>query len=287
MSKRVLRTSLYILAAIGIALAVLVAVLLVTPFGARRVASYGWSKAVGASGATLSMDATRGSIARGVVFEGVVLADADGTSFFSADELGLELGSLGPRSKRVELREVRLDGAEFLFSPDADGGTLGWNAFRRDSADRASADSSDARPWVVTFDLTLARSTVLVSRPASELEIAVGPFEGTASGTLKEIEATLAGLASFEKPPLRGPVTGEFEGSVRYDAAGVVELAPLRLATSVGEALVSGLVRFRLVELLGASGLRGQDTIIDFLSQDRYDMVRVMAQAFRQERSGR
>jgi len=49
----------------------------------------------------------------------------------------------------------------------------------------------------------------------------------------------------------------------------------------------SGLVRFRLVELLGASGLRGQDTIIDFLSQDRYDMVRLMARAFQQQRPNR
>jgi tetratricopeptide (TPR) repeat protein len=49
----------------------------------------------------------------------------------------------------------------------------------------------------------------------------------------------------------------------------------------------SGLVRFRLVELLGASGLRGQETIIDVLAQDRYDMVRMMAQAFQQQRPGR
>ncbi len=49
----------------------------------------------------------------------------------------------------------------------------------------------------------------------------------------------------------------------------------------------SGLVRFRLVELLGASGLRGQETIIDFLARDRYDMVRMMAQAFQAKRTNR
>ena len=43
----------------------------------------------------------------------------------------------------------------------------------------------------------------------------------------------------------------------------------------------SSLVRFRLVELLGASGAAGQETIVDYLAQDGDKMVRLMALAFR------
>jgi len=54
--KRSLRTTLLILAAIGVAIAVLVAVLLVTPVGGRVAASVGWSRAAGDSGLVLSID---------------------------------------------------------------------------------------------------------------------------------------------------------------------------------------------------------------------------------------
>ena len=42
----------------------------------------------------------------------------------------------------------------------------------------------------------------------------------------------------------------------------------------------SALVRFRLAELLGACGLPGQNTIVDYLAQDRHEMVQLMASTF-------
>ncbi|HUU60459.1 MAG TPA: hypothetical protein VMZ50_13045, partial [Phycisphaerae bacterium] len=49
----------------------------------------------------------------------------------------------------------------------------------------------------------------------------------------------------------------------------------------------SALVRFRLVELLGASGVRGQETVVDYLAQDPDEMVRQMAKGFRTRASTR
>ena len=49
----------------------------------------------------------------------------------------------------------------------------------------------------------------------------------------------------------------------------------------------SALVRFRLVELLGASGLPGQEPVLDHLSRDRHDLVRMMASAFPKRPAGR
>ena len=63
-------------------------------------------------------------------------------------------------------------------------------------------------------------------------------------------------------------------GAVDLDDGMVSLLAPL-----VGD--VSPLVRMRLAELLGASGLRGQTTILDHFAKDDPDeMVRKMASAF-------
>jgi len=49
----------------------------------------------------------------------------------------------------------------------------------------------------------------------------------------------------------------------------------------------SPLVRFRLVELLGASGLSGQDTILEHFSSDKYDLVAQLAKALREINKGR
>jgi HEAT repeat protein len=43
----------------------------------------------------------------------------------------------------------------------------------------------------------------------------------------------------------------------------------------------SALVRFRVAELLGASGIKRQNTIVDYMAQDADEMVRLMASAFK------
>ena len=55
-----------------------------------------------------------------------------------------------------------------------------------------------------------------------------------------------------------------------------------RLMNTVSEAIndASPVVRMRVAELLGASGLAGQSGILDVFSQDSDDLVRLMAAAF-------
>ena len=49
----------------------------------------------------------------------------------------------------------------------------------------------------------------------------------------------------------------------------------------------SPLVRLRVVELIGASGTSGRETIVDYLAQDRSETVRLMASAFQQRAKSR
>ena len=155
MSKRVLRTSLRILAAIGIVLAILVAVLFLTPFGGRVAALIGWSRAAGDSGVGLSIESTRGSLARGITFEGITLTDEDGTQLFLAEGVRVRLGAISLRSKRVELRDLRIDGGELLFATDDEGKLLGWSRLGGGRAEEASADSTGSGAWEVDFDIAL------------------------------------------------------------------------------------------------------------------------------------
>ena len=241
MSKRVLRTFLYVLAASGIALAILMAVLLLTPFGGRMAASIGWSRAAADSGIELSIGSTHGSLAQGIVFEDVRLTTEDGTRLFEADVLGVRAGSVSLSSKRVELRGLRAEGAEILFASDDDGTMLGWSGLGG-GAGEASPDSTGNGAWEIGFDIALSDVTVVVRSAASGLDLVVGPTDGTASGTVKELDAVLAGAVSLDMRALPAPISGEFDGSVRFAAGESVELMPLTLRTNVGEALASGTV---------------------------------------------
>ncbi|MCK4408616.1 MAG: hypothetical protein KAW67_00935, partial [Candidatus Eisenbacteria sp.] len=236
---------LQILAAIGIVLTVLVAVLFLTPFGGRVVASVGWSRAAGDSGVELSIESTRGSLARGITFEGVKLTTEDGTRLLETDGLGVRLGAISLRSKRVELKSLRIDGGELLFVSDAEGALIGWSGLRRRRTEDALSDSAEAGAWEISLDLALADVTVIVRSAASGLDLVVGPSSGTASGTVKEFDAVLAGAVSIDTRALRAPIKGGFDGSVRFAAGESVELAPLTLHTNVGEALVKGTVWLR------------------------------------------
>ncbi len=245
MSKRVLRTFLHILAAGGIVLAILVAVLLLTPFGGRMAASIGWSRAAGESGVELSIGSTRGSLVRGITFENVRLATEDGTRLLKVDGLGVRAGSVSLSSKRVELRGLRIDGGQILFATDDEGKLLGWSRLGGGRAEEASPDSTGSGAWGVGFDIALSDVTVVIRSAVSGLDLVVGPIDGTVSGTAAELDAVLQGAAALKTPGLREPVTGEFDGSVRFAAGETLELAPLALRTSVGEALVTGTVRLR------------------------------------------
>ena len=130
MLKRSLRTTLLILAAIGVAIAVLVAVLLLTPVGGRVVASVGWSSAAGDSGLVLSIDSTSGNVLRGISFEGVSLTCEDGTKILGAGSIEARLGSLGLRSKHVGLADVRMTEGTLLFETGPDGKSKGWSRLR-------------------------------------------------------------------------------------------------------------------------------------------------------------
>ena len=245
MSKRVFRTFLYILAAIGIVLTVLVAVLLLTPFGGRMAASIGWSMAAGDSGVELSIGSTRGSLVRGITFEDVQLTAEDGTRLLETDGLGVRLGAVGLRTKRIDLTDLRINGGQVLFASNDEGEMLGWSQLGGGRADGASPDSTGSGTWEVSFDLALSDVTVVVRNAASGLDLVVGLTDGTASGTIKELDAVLVGAVSLDTRALRGPISGEFDGSMRFVAGESVELAPLSLQTNVGEALVTGTVWLR------------------------------------------
>jgi len=239
------RTFLYILAAGGIVLAIPVAILLLTPFGGRMAASIGWSRAAGESGVELSIGSTRGSLVRGITFEDVRLTTEDGTRLLEVDGLGVGAGSVSLSSKRVELRGLRIDGGQVLFATDDEGKSLGWSRLGRGRAEEASHDNAENGAWGVGFDIALSDVTVVIRSAVSGLDLVVGPIDGTVSGTAAELDAVLQGAAALKTPGLREPVTGEFDGSVRFAAGETLELAPLALRTSVGEALVTGTVRLR------------------------------------------
>ncbi len=243
MSKRVLRIFLHILAASGIALAILLAVVLLTPFGGRMAASIGWSMAAGGSGIELSIGSTRGSLVRGITFEDVRLTTEDGTRLCDVAGVGARGGSVSLGSRRAELSGLRIDSAEILFASDDDGKMLGWSQLGGGRTEEASPDSAESGAWELGFDITLADVTVVVRSAASGLDLVVGPTDGTVSGTAAELVAVLRGAAALKTPGLREPVTGEFDGSVRFAAGEILELAPLALRTNVGEALVTGTVR--------------------------------------------
>jgi hypothetical protein len=244
LSERVRRTFLYVLAASGIVLAILVAVLLLTPFGGRMVASIGWSVASGDSGVELSIGSTRGSLVRGITFADVRLVTEDGTRLFEADGLGVRAGSVSLSAMRVELRGLRAEGAEILFASDDDGTMLGWSGLGG-GVGEASPDGTGNGAWEIGFDIALSDVTVVVRSAASGLDLVVGPTDGTASGTVKELDAVLAGAVSLDTRALPAPISGEFDGSVRFAAGESVELMPLTLRTNVGEALASGTVWLR------------------------------------------
>jgi hypothetical protein len=245
LSKRVLRTFLYILAASGIVLAILVAVLLLTPFGGRMAASIGWSMAAGDSGVELFIGSTRGSLVRGITFEDVRLTTEDGTRLLVVEGIGVRAGAVSLSSKRVELSDVRVSGGELLFATDDDGKQLGWSQLGGGQAEEESPDSTGSGAWEVGFDIALADVTVVVRSAVSGLDLVVGPTDGTVSGTAAELDAVLRGAAALETPGLREPITAEFDGSVRFVAGEAVELASFALRTSVGEAVVTGTVRLR------------------------------------------
>jgi len=242
LSKRVLRTFLYILAAGGIVLVILVAVLLLTPFGGRTAASIGWSRAAGDSGVELSIGSTRGSLVRGIAFEDVRLTAKDGTRLLETDGLDVRIGSVSLSSKRVELKDLQIDGGHLVFASDDEGELLGWSQLGGRRAGEAPPDSADNGAWEVGFDIALSDMTVVVRNAASGLDLVVGPVDGTASGTVKELDAVLVGAVSLDTRALRGPLAGEFDGSMRFVAGESVELTPLTLRTNVGDALITGTV---------------------------------------------
>jgi hypothetical protein len=208
-------------------------------------ASIGWSRAAGESGVELSIGSTRGSLVRGITFENVRLATEDGTRLLKVDGLGVRAGSVSLSSKRVELRGLRIDGGQILFATDDEGKLLGWSRLGGGRAEEASPDSTGSGAWGVGFDIALSDVTVVIRSAVSGLDLVVGPIDGTVSGTAAELDAVLQGAAALKTPGLREPVTGEFDGSVRFAAGETLELAPLALRTSVGEALVTGTVRLR------------------------------------------
>ncbi len=242
MSKRVVRTFLHVLAASGIVLAILMAVLLLTPFGGRMAASIGWSRAAADSGIELSIGSTHGSLVRGITFEDVRLTTEDGTRLLEIEGLGVRSGTVSLSSKRVELKGVKIDGGQILFATGDDGRQLGWSRLGGEGAGEVSPDSTGNSAWEIGLDLALSDVTVVVRSAASGLDLVVGPTDGTASGTVRELDAAIAGAVSLDTRALRAPISGEFDGSVRFVAGEYVGLAPLTLDTNVGEALVTGTV---------------------------------------------
>ncbi len=266
MSKRLLRTSLLTLAAIGVALATLVAVLFLTPFGARTVAMIGWSRAVGDPGLELSLGSTSGSLARGVTFHEVLLATHDGTRLVEADRVSARLGGVSLRSRRVELEGLLIEGAELLFVTGDDGKPVGWSGFAREGASTppgGAAEPSDgpvAGAWDVRFDLALADVTVRVRDEATGFAMAAGPFGGAASGSLEEFEAALRGAVAFEFSSLGEPIAGEFEGLATLAADGLINVGSLVLRTNAGEALATGTVHLMGAARADSTGVPGADS---------------------------
>ncbi|MFH1689830.1 MAG: translocation/assembly module TamB domain-containing protein [Candidatus Eisenbacteria bacterium] len=244
MSKRLLRTSLRILAAIGVAIAILVAVLFLTPFGVRAVTSIGWSRAAGDSGVELSVGSTSGSLVRGITFQDVLLTAQDGTRLLAADRIGARLGRISLSSKRVELESVRIDGAEFFFANGDDGKQVGWSRLGR-VRPAELPDGADAGAWEVLFDLALADVTVRVRNAASGLAMVVGPVEGAASGALEEFDMALEGAVSLELRSLGEPIAGEFDGLATLAAHELLKLDSLVLRTNAGNASAAGTVQLR------------------------------------------
>lgn len=243
MSKRLLRTSLRVLLAIGVALAILVAVLFLTPLGGRTASSIGWSLAAGDSGVVLSTGSTSGSISRGITYHDVALTTDDGTRLFEAERVSATLGSVGLRSKRVELKDVLIEGAEMLFTSGGDGGSVGWSELGGKRTPPADGEAAEA--WEVLFDLALADVTVRVRNESSGLAMVVGPVDGTASGALKEFDADLAGPLTFALPALGEPIAGEFEATAALTGYGLLRVDPLVLRTNGGDAAATGTVQLR------------------------------------------
>ena len=244
MSKHLLRTSLQVLIAIGVAIAILVAVVSLTPFGGRTAVSVAWSMAAGDSGVALSIGSTNGSLARGIIFHDVALTTRDGTRLFEADLVEASLGAVSPGAKRVELAGVRIDGAEMLFETGADGELVGWSKLGRGRADPPQGGAERDR-WDVRFDLAMSDATFRVRNEASGLAMVVGPVDGTAAGALVEFDADLAGALTFSLPALDEPVAGDFEGLATLADNRLLRLDSLALRTNAGDALATGTVWLR------------------------------------------
>jgi hypothetical protein len=228
------------LAAVGFALAILVAVVVLTPFGTAQLARFGWSKGLGHSGVELSVGSASGGLLRGFALRDVAFTAPDGTTFFEASEVSAHIAAFSWGGKVIELDRLRVTGAALLFAPREGGGSVGWSDFRRDPSDEEPDD--DARPWTVGLDGELADVTVEVRRPDTGAHVVVGPAGGTLSGTVAEFEASLAGTAHVALRNLSEPVHGRFTGAFGMGADLTLSVSGLELATNVGEAVVEGSV---------------------------------------------
>jgi hypothetical protein len=154
-------------------------------------------------------------------------------------------------------------------------------------------DRSKMDEWPGAYQRALGSITEGIGRGTLRRRMLAARQLASLLALVREVEESKASMPKPLADIVKKPVLLSMLQAVLADEAGVVRaemlaaLGHVRLDESIIPLLAgaiedrSSLVRFRLVELLGASGTAGQETIVDYLAQDGDKMVRLMALAFR------
>jgi len=152
-------------------------------------------------------------------------------------------------------------------------------------------DQSSPAAWVSTYKRTL--SLIMGDLRVNDLEVRLRAArqiasllvlgDGLASGKLSAPDALTGRIDRQVFAAMAAEVLKNRSDLVRAEM--LAELGRVKLDNSIIGGLssvirdTSSLVRFRLVELLGASGLPGQDRILQHFAKDKYDLVADLAKA--------
>lgn len=257
-----MRTAASRLLIVGGILAVLVLVLARTPVGWRLAAGL-IERSVGRStGLELSVGSLHGNLLADVHLANVRIAAPGGPTIARLGTIDLRYSLPALTARRIVVRKLSIDDAEFVFKIGPDGKLVGWPQF----AGGTPTSGSTRRPWPVEVHAELSNWRLAFRDSARGAAIDVADLDVTLSGGPEAFEAAAEGSLRVAAG-LATPVTGRFVVDIA-GGGGEVQIRSVDVRTGVAELRLAG-----DVVLAPRTGSRG--AVVDLAVEGSIDLAGV------------
>jgi len=237
--KRWLVVTLIVLAA----LAILIAVLVLTPVGhgpARRIVE---GVVRDAAGYELSVSDLSGNLLSRIVATDVRLTSAGGVPLVEADRIVVDFELLPLLDRTVSVPLLRFENARTWFLVNEEGSLLGWTDVPRDTTAAAPDTSAASAPWTVSASVVFDGLEAVYADSAAPFSVTADLDRLTATGGIDAFDAVLEGRVLYEGVPFERPL--DVMLSVKGGLQGTsVDVSSLELESGAADISASGSVSF-------------------------------------------